>query len=459
MLFVGVLAWMNPLAVSAADTLLVIGDSIAVGTASALSPTKTSAVVGANSKTIAGFAVSGTYTQMVISAGSNDKGQNFTTAQQQSYLKAIRDKQPNAKTVWILPYDAAMKAVVRSVAASYGDSTVDLSQFSSADGLHPKSYSSLASSVKTALGSTAAASASGSNAATGSGAEETAGTVSGDSISGLIPCGNASIPCTLCHFITGIANLITTIRDVMFFIGLAVITAMAIVYIVSGGDQKLMTLAKDGIKYTLIGILFILFAWFIVETVMFNVLNARNDLGVGAQFRGVDGYQFNCDATSRSGEQVETYGSSALSTQYNTSVSVSSNAKCSDMNAALMADVNAAGYGVPPALLVAFMRRECAPALTNPNACSSNNSYTAGGPMQFTDSTWKGLGCTGSKFNRADALKCAAKFISKSSGGDYSVVGIYKAGDAYCGSCVDKNACGGNYCAGIVANYDVYKNC
>jgi hypothetical protein len=125
---------------------------------------------------------------------------------------------------------------------------------------------------------------------------------------GLVPCGDASTPCTLCHFITGIANIITRIRDVMFFIGLAIITAMAIVYIVSGGNPKLIETAKGGIKNTLIGIIFILFAWFIVNMVMFYIFSANDDLGVGAQLKGTNGYEFSCNATSRSGQTVTVPG-------------------------------------------------------------------------------------------------------------------------------------------------------
>ncbi len=284
------------------------------------------------------------------------------------------------------------------------------------------------------------------------------------SAAGLVPCGDASTPCTLCHFIQGISNIIIQVRNLMVFVGLTVITAMGIVYIVSGGNEKMTTIAKSGIKTTLIGIVFVLFAWFIVNMVMFYIFQAKDDLGVDVTFRfqskddlGVDGFVFNCTTGSRVGT------SSAGSTQDSSSGlsggRVATNASCADMNEALMADVNAAGSGVPAALLVAFMRRECAPALTNPKACSSNNGSGAGGPMQFLQSTWDDYKCTGSRFVRADALKCAAKKISRDSGGNYSDAGITKAAKAYCGRCNDLKACGGDYCDGIIANYNVYKNC
>jgi hypothetical protein len=272
---------------------------------------------------------------------------------------------------------------------------------------------------------------------------------------GLIPCGDATTPCTLCHFVTGIANIITRIRDVMFFVGLAIITAMGILYIVSGGNQKLIETAKGGIKTTLIGIIFVLFAWFIVNMVMFYIFDAWDELGVGAQLKGMNGYEFECNATSRNGQQVNiTTAPSSLAAG-----SVSTTAACSDINATLKSEIALAGSGVPTGLLAAFMRRECTAAMANPSACGSNNSFGAGGAMQFLQSTWDDYGCTGSRFVRSDALKCAAKKISKDSGGDYSDAGITKAARAYCGSCTNLNACGGNYCAGIIANYNVYKTC
>lgn len=117
---------------------------------------------------------------------------------------------------------------------------------------------------------------------------------------GLVPCGDASTPCTLCHFITGMSSIILTIRNVMVFIGLAIITGMGIVYIVSAGDTKMMETAKGGIRAALMGIVIVLFAWFIVNTVMFYVFAAKSDLGVGANFKGVDGFQFQCSTVSRS---------------------------------------------------------------------------------------------------------------------------------------------------------------
>ncbi len=136
-------------------------------------------------------------------------------------------------------------------------------------------------------------------------------------------------------------------------------------------------------------------------------------------------------------------------------------ANCSNLNPALNSELQNASSqsGVPTSVLAAFMQRECTPAMSNPNACSSNNSYGAGGSMQFTDPTWNTYKCSGSKFNRQDALNCAAKKIAKDSGGDYSDAGLAKAAKRYCGSCTDPKACGGDYCDGIIRNNNAYKSC
>ncbi len=133
---------------------------------------------------------------------------------------------------------------------------------------------------------------------------------------GLVPCGDGGVEtaCTLCHFITGISNIILIIRNIMLFIGLAVITAMGVVYVISAGDEKLITLAKGGIKSTLIGIIVILFAWFIVNMIMFYVFQAKNDLGVGVTFKGTDGFTFQCSTISTAGSTATgTYVSSTSS--------------------------------------------------------------------------------------------------------------------------------------------------
>ena len=121
---------------------LVLGDSIAVGIGS-VSHCQTIAKVGINSKN---FVVSHKYiphaNTTVISLGSNDGNADFS-----KYLKLLRSK-VSGKVIWILSNNnAKARKIALNIARQNGDSVVYLSQFKSADGVHPRSYSSVAKSI------------------------------------------------------------------------------------------------------------------------------------------------------------------------------------------------------------------------------------------------------------------------------------------------------------------------
>lgn len=193
-------------------------------------------------------------------------------------------------------------------------------------------------------------------------------------------------------------------------------------YITSAGNNSQMGKAKGIITDALVGVILALVSYVLLFTINPELVKINNLSPVG---------------TGGSGTSGGTSGTSA---------------NCDNLNAELNAELGNADHGVPPALLAAFMQRECAPAMSNPKACGTNNAAGAGGAMQFLDGTFKDYGCAGSKFNRQDALTCAAKKISKDSGGDYSETGIRKAAARYQGNC------SGGYCDGIVNNYNTYKN-
>lgn len=122
---------------------LILGDSIAVGVGSVTPRCETIAKVGINSKN---FVVSHKYIPAakttVISLGSNDGNSDFS-----KYLNALRNK-VSGKVIWILSNNnAKARKVASDIARQHGDSVVYLSQFKSADGVHPKSYSSVADKV------------------------------------------------------------------------------------------------------------------------------------------------------------------------------------------------------------------------------------------------------------------------------------------------------------------------
>ena len=122
---------------------LVLGDSIAVGVGSVSRQCQTIAKVGINSKN---FVVSHSYIPKaqttVISLGSNDGNADFS-----KYLKELRTN-VSGKVIWILSNNnAKARKIALNIARQYGDSVVYLSSFASADGVHPKSYSSVAKKV------------------------------------------------------------------------------------------------------------------------------------------------------------------------------------------------------------------------------------------------------------------------------------------------------------------------
>lgn len=114
----------------------------------------------------------------------------------------------------------------------------------------------------------------------------------------LVTCGGSGqAPCHLCDLVRGVSGLINYMRTVMVYIALTVITAMGVVYIVSAGNDGMMTTAKNGIKFSLVGIVIILSAWLIVNTLMFTVFGAKSGLGVTTSFSVSTGFQFDCGAS------------------------------------------------------------------------------------------------------------------------------------------------------------------
>lgn len=163
--------------------------------------------------------------------------------------------------------------------------------------------------------------------------------------------------------------------------------------------------------------------------------------------------------------------------------------------------------GVPPALLAAFSTRECGRIWQVPEAtlrdwinnnkdvdsrgCNFNNGSWVWGPAQFLDKTWgvnlrhlpkgaaypvphpvpsnaygeKAGNLTGHKpasmVNIKDVYAGMAlklKYDSGNKGGAWTEEEIRKAAKAYCGSCTDVRACGGDYCDAIVRLYNKYRS-
>ncbi|MBI2439594.1 MAG: hypothetical protein HYV45_03290, partial [Candidatus Moranbacteria bacterium] len=123
----------------------------------------------------------------------------------------------------------------------------------------------------------------------------------------LVPCGRSeddtataqideSKPCTMCHIVVGGQGAIAYGLQIMTYIALAVIVAMAILYIVSSGNESTMKTAKGGIFAALIGVTIMLSAWLLVSTTL-RILSATIP-GLTIE-NGV--FSFSCDTASNVG--------------------------------------------------------------------------------------------------------------------------------------------------------------
>ena len=127
---------------------LILGDSIAEGTATALrvlvgDRCEMVARDGAGTGWIVGANPPGKFGTVVLSSGSNDAAVPGLADR----LAALRAGVTARTVVWILPYNRAVAEMVRTLAAASGDRWVDLNGLPSRDGLHPASYVPVAQAV------------------------------------------------------------------------------------------------------------------------------------------------------------------------------------------------------------------------------------------------------------------------------------------------------------------------
>lgn len=105
---------------------------------------------------------------------------------------------------------------------------------------------------------------------------------------GLVPCGQTTddaatlnmdeaAPCTVCHIIVAGNGLVQWGLGIMTVIAITVMFAMAVLYVVSAGDQGMMQTAKGGIKAALIGFSVMLLAWLIVNVVLTVLVDSSKE--------------------------------------------------------------------------------------------------------------------------------------------------------------------------------------
>lgn len=128
---------------------LILGDSIALGTGRAISgryppQCDVQAVERATAAQILSWRKPAKiYGSCVFAMGSNDP----PGARLAITLSRIRSSICFRRVIWLLPYARAQAYTVSTVAARYGDETVDLIRFPTVDQIHPRSYSSLAAAL------------------------------------------------------------------------------------------------------------------------------------------------------------------------------------------------------------------------------------------------------------------------------------------------------------------------
>ena len=123
----------------------------------------------------------------------------------------------------------------------------------------------------------------------------------------LVPCGKSAsagvpaaeqAPCTICHVVVAGNGLITWGLGIMSVIAITVMFAMAVLYVVSAGDQGMMQTAKGGIMAAFIGFGVMLSAWLIVNivlTILVDPTDMSKPLG-GLVSNGT--FSFSCDQGS-----------------------------------------------------------------------------------------------------------------------------------------------------------------
>jgi len=115
------------------------------------------------------------------------------------------------------------------------------------------------------------------------------------SAAGLIPCATTEHPepCTLCHFIIGFKNLVDYGLGLITIAAIVGIFFAGVMYVISSGNEGMMTSAKSFLKSSLIGFALVFLGWLIITVTMY-VLGAKTDLDIG-----ITGWnQFTCDTKS-----------------------------------------------------------------------------------------------------------------------------------------------------------------
>ena len=132
---------------------LILGDSIAAGTAAAIGARAGPAcAVIARTGVSTSWAIraipSGRFETVILSVGSNDAH----APDLERRLASLRAGISASKVIWVVPYDRRAAVLVTRIARANGDRWLELAELPSADRVHPYRYAPLAVAAAAAIG-------------------------------------------------------------------------------------------------------------------------------------------------------------------------------------------------------------------------------------------------------------------------------------------------------------------
>ncbi len=98
---------------------------------------------------------------------------------------------------------------------------------------------------------------------------------------GLVPCGGPEEPaCQICHLWQLFSNVINfMIFKLALPVGVLMIVVAGLMYLISSGEEKRIQLAKSIIFNVLIGVVLIMSAWLIVDTLVKTLADKSTEAG------------------------------------------------------------------------------------------------------------------------------------------------------------------------------------
>jgi hypothetical protein len=89
------------------------------------------------------------------------------------------------------------------------------------------------------------------------------------SATGLVPCGpGTGEPCTVCHFLVLIKNIIDFLTEVAFGLVAVMILYGALLFFLAGGQEQKIRQGREVITTAVYGLAIVLLSWIIINTLI-----------------------------------------------------------------------------------------------------------------------------------------------------------------------------------------------